>query len=389
MKKILIFSTTYLPLIGGAEMAVKEITDRIYDFQFDMITLRFNSRLPKFERVGNINVYRLGFSKENPTLTDLVKFPLILNKFFFPITACFKAISLHRKNKYFAIWSIMAAYAGFAAMFFKTSYPKVPYLLTLQEGDPIDYIKKKVFLVKPLFKKIFTKADFIQVISNYLSSFAREIGYQGDLAVIPNGVDIVNFSRPLSGQHIKRSDLGLNENNKVLITISRLVKKNAVDDIIQSLVYLPDEVKLLVLGDGPDKIKLIDLAKKLKLENRIIFIGQVAHPVLPEYLALADIFIRPSLSEGLGNSFLEAMAAGTPVIATPVGGIVDFLHNGETGLFSKVRDPKSIAAEVKKYIENKELTEKIKVNAKNLIIKNYNWSLIAEKINDIFTKLTN
>ena len=102
---------------------------------------------------------------------------------------------------------------------------------------------------------------------------------------------------------------------------------------------------------------------------------------------MADIFIRPSLAEGLGISFLEAMAAGTPIIATPVGGIVDFLRDGETGLFCEVRNPKSIAEKVKMYLENKELSETIKINAKELIIKNYNWDLITKKMEAIFNKI--
>ena len=63
MKKVLIFSLAYLPFIGGAELAVKEITDRIYNFEFDMITLRFNKQWPRFEKIGNINVYRVDGSK--------------------------------------------------------------------------------------------------------------------------------------------------------------------------------------------------------------------------------------------------------------------------------------------------------------------------------------
>jgi glycosyltransferase involved in cell wall biosynthesis len=70
------------------------------------------------------------------------------------------------------------------------------------------------------------------------------------------------------------------------------------------------------------------------------------------------------------------MAAGTPVIATPVGGIVDFLYDGQTGLFCEVSNPKSIAAKVKELLNNKELAETIKINAKELIIKNYNWDFL-------------
>jgi len=388
-KKVLIFSTAYLPLVGGAEVAIKQITDRIASIEFDMITLRFDSALPKHERVGNVNVHRIGFTEDNPAMTDLVKWPLKLNKYFFPFMACAKACRLHRQNKYDGIWAMMAAYAGFAAVFFKFCHKNMPYLLSLQEGDPIEEIKKKVFFVSPLFKRIFMRADFIQVISNYLASYAKEMGYRGELAVVPNGVDIKKFSIfnfQFSKNEFKKK-LQIGEDEKIIITASRLVKKNAVDDIIKALEYLPENIKFLILGDGPDRLKLESLAEKLNVSDRIIFFGAYNNDDLPQYLALADFFVRPSLSEGLGISFLEAMAAGVPVIATPVGGIVDFLVDSETGLFCEVNNPQSIALKAKIYLENKELTEKIKINARELVIKNYDWNLIARKMEVIFNKV--
>lgn len=108
---------------------------------------------------------------------------------------------------------------------------------------------------------------------------------------------------------------------------------------------------------------------------------------VPKYLAVSDIFVRPSLSEGLGNSFLEAMAAGLPVVATPVGGIPDFLRDGETGLFCEVKNPKSIAEKVKILLVNKVLREKIIKNAQEMVLRDYDWDLIAGKMRNIFEKL--
>jgi len=393
-KKILIFSTAYLPFIGGAEIALKEITDRIKDIQFDMITLRFDSNLSKFEKIGNINVYRVGFTKANPDMADLVKFPLFLNKLFFPFTACLAAGSLHRKNKYDGVWAMMAAYAGFAAMFFKIFHKNTPYLLTLQEGDPISEIKKKVRLVFPLFKMIFTKADFAQAISNYLADWAREMGFKGKLEVVPNGVDVNKFnvkSLKLNASEIK-NNLGIKDSEKVIITASRLVKKNAVDDIIKSLKYLPANVKLLILGDGPDRKILEDLEKELNVSDRIIFKGAYKNDDLPQYLASADVFARPSLSEGQGIAFLEAMAAGVPVIATPVGGIVDFLLDASagsgqaTGWFCEVKNPQSIAEKIEYILDdnNKNKVREVIENAKKMVEKEYDWEIIASKMKNIF-----
>ncbi len=373
-------------------MAIQEITDRINDIQFDMVTLRFDCNLPKFEKIRNVNVYRIGFTQKISPMADLVKFSLRINKLLFPFMAFFKAVCLHRKNKYDAIWAMMAAYAGFAALFFKMTHPKVPYLLTLQEGDPIEYIKKKVRFVYSLFLRIFTKADFIQAISNYLADWARDMGAQNPIEVVPNGVDFNFFSKPILQETrvlIRRNEKfdSFTDSDKIIITTSRLVKKNAIDDIIRSLKYLDNSYNLLILGKGEERDHLEDLALELKVRSRVHFKDFIPHSVMPDYLKSSDIFIRPSLSEGLGNSFLEAMAAGIPVIATSVGGIPDFLKDGEMGLFCEVRNPKSISEKVKILLENKELVQKITANAKEMVAKNYDWDLIAEKMKNIFNKL--
>ena len=361
-------------------MAVKEITDRLDslggdedDVRFDLITAKMDRKLPRFECIGNVDVYRIGFG---------IKF----DKFLLPILGFSRAIKLNKKNKYNLVWAVMASYGGFAAMFFKKKNPKTPFLLTLQEGDSEKHILKRVGIFYPLWKKIFSSADYIQVISNYLADFAKKYGAKCPIEVVPNGVDIDKFQNPKSEIRNKLKIKNFKQEIN-LITVSRLVEKNAVGDIIEAMKYLPENVKLLIIGTGELENKLKLKTKNEKLETRINFLGHINHKELPEYLASADIFIRPSLSEGLGNAFLEAMEAGVPVIATPVGGIPDFMKDEETGLFCNVSDPKSIAEKIKIYLENEDLRNKIIANAKEMIEKNYDWNLIAERMKKIFEKL--
>src|SRR3989344_2488310 len=124
--RILIFSLAYLPFIGGAELAVKEITNRIKDLDFDLITVNLDGRQKPEEKIGNVLVYRLGRHK--------------LAKYFFPILAYRQARRLYAQKPYDAIWAIMANQAGLAALFFKRRFPAVKYLLTLQEGDSLKSI---------------------------------------------------------------------------------------------------------------------------------------------------------------------------------------------------------------------------------------------------------
>ena len=365
-KKILIFSLAYVPFVGGAELAVKAITDRLVDFEFDLITLRFNKKWPKLEKIGNINVYRIATPK-----------------LLFPFAAFLKAIKLHKKNNYDAIWSIMANRAGYAALFFKTFHPKVKFLLTLQEGDPESYPKSRMgfakFFAGPLFGKIFKRADCIQAISNYLADWAKRMGAKAPIEVVPNGVH--------QGESlISRTRL----DGAIIITTSRLVHKNGIDILVRAVSNLKTQnlnLKLWILGGGPDKDKLRKLAQELKVEDAVEFFGHIEPEKIPDYLGKADVFVRPSRSEGLGSSFLEAMAEGLPIIGTPVGGIPDFLNDGETGLFCKVDDPKDLAEKIKRLLSNDSLYKKLSQNGRALVLKNYDWNSIANKMNIIFIKL--
>lgn len=386
MKKVLIFSTTYYPHASGAEMALREITDRIDDIQFDMITLRFDRSLPAFEKIGNVNVYRIGFTKVKPTPNDLIKFPLKINKLLLPFIGYLKARKMHQANKYDSIWSLMASFNGFAALFFKLNYKNVPYLLTLQEGDPLEHYKRRVRFVYPLYKMIFSKADKVQAISSFLADHAKNMGQKNKIKIIPNAVDIKEFTKEFTQTELKavRSGFGVQDDEKLLIHTGRYNLKNALDDLIRSLQYLPKNIKLLLIGDGPDKEKLESLTKDLKLKSRVIFHEFVPQKELPRYLKASDIFIRPSLSEGLGSSFLESMAAKVPVVATPVGGIPDFLINEKTGLFCQVRNPKSIANAVKRYFSDEDLRGEIINRAYSLVVNGYNWEKISKGMHEIF-----
>jgi len=397
IKKILIFSTAYLPLIGGAEVAIKEITDRMGNedfsarggpaFIWDMITARIKRDLPKCERLGNINVYRIGLGLG------------ALDKIILAMFGAFKARRLDKKNNYDAIWSIMASQASIGAAFFKIFNKNKKLILTLQEGDEEEHLARYVFnikflyklLVRPWHRLVFKKADKVTAISNYLKERAIKNGVKAPVEIIPNGVDIRNYELRIMNHELNRlkNKLGIKKNDKILITTGRLVKKNAVDDIIRSLTCLDRNIKFISLGAGPDFDKLKNLAKETGVDKRVLFLPLVENKDVIKYLKIADIFIRPSLSEGLGNSFLEAMAAGIPVIGTPVGGIPDFLINNETGFFCEVQNPKSIAEKVNYILDekNKEAVLKVKENACRLVAEKYNWDKIAEKMKNIFNIL--
>src|SRR3989344_3295614 len=400
MKRVLIFSLTYYPdFVGGAEMPVKKTTDRIDpdDIAFDMITLRLSAKLAKKERIGNVVVYRIGFYGSNPLPGDLIKFPLKLNKYLYPFLSWFKAVRLHRMHRYDALWSIMTSYASFGALFFKMSHPSVKYLFTLNDGDPIEYLKRKARFVYPLFVRLFTKADLVHAPSAYLGNFARSMGYLGDVEFIPNALDVEDFARDYPEAEIDavRQKLGKKPGDIFLITTSRLVKKNAVDDVIKSLGFMPEEVHFFILGKGPDLEMLEGLAKSERVAGRVHFLGHVDLKEIPKYLKACDIFVRPSLSEGMGNSPIEAMAAGLPVVSTQVGGLSDSIIDPDrnpakrpTALAVDTHSPEQIARQVKRFLDNKEERERIVAYAKEFAQANYNSTAIDKAMRErVFAKL--
>lgn len=363
-KRIVIFSLAYEPLIGGAEIAVKELTERLTtDFSFDMVTLRFSREHARTEQIGTVSVHRVTSWK-----------------FLFPFAAALRALFLHRRNHYDAVWAIMANRAGAAALLFKLFHPRTPLILTLQEGDPISDIMHKVGILRPFFKMLFKRANVVTAISNYLAEWGRKMGAKNTV-LVPNGVNVSKF------QSTEAQNANKTPNTKTIITTSRLVPKNGVEDLIEAMRYLPTHYKhykLLIVGSGPLEASLKSRVESEELGNRITFVDEVSHEKLPQYLWASDILCRPSLSEGFGISFIEAMAAGLPVIATPVGGIPDLLRDKETGLFCKVNDPKSIADAVLLLEEQPALRETIIAGALRMVREKYDWNLIAQQMHEVF-----
>lgn len=380
-KRILICSTAYLPLIGGAEVAIKEITDRTDGFEFDLITARIRKDLPKEEVLGNVHVYRVGWGSG-------------LDKFLLPILGLKLACRLHTKQKYSLVWAMMASQASVLAVFF-AKLKKVTLLTTLQEGDEESHLKRYALglgflykiLIRPWHRLAIKKADHIQVISDYLKERAQKMGATAPITVIPNGVHVEKFSREIAEDEKQalRNELGLTPSTKVVLSVSRLVHKNAMDILVRAMQHV--DAVCVIAGSGPDVHKIEAHIAKLQLHS-VRLLGDVEHKYLSAYYAIADVFVRPSRSEGQGISFIEAMAVGVPVIATPVGGIVDFLKDGETGLYCEVDNPQDVAEKINIILGDSELAEKLAKNAQKVVSEKYDWNILSQKMQELFISIT-
>ncbi|HUD02691.1 MAG TPA: glycosyltransferase family 4 protein [Candidatus Paceibacterota bacterium] len=391
MKKILIFSLAYYPAhVGGAEVAIKEITDRLEpsDIEFHMVTLRFNKEAAIEEQIGNVHVHRVG----PPAGGD----GAYLSKILFPLLAALRARKLNKSKHFDALWAMMT-YMLFPLMLARTLGLRTPYALTLQDGDSYEKVFDRWY-IRPFTTLLdlgFRKASVVQTISTYLATWAKKRGYRGAIEVIPNGASLPP-QKEYSYQELDvlRAQVGKKEGDVLLISVSRLVHQKAIDVVIQALALLPQNIKLLVVGDGEERPMLEQLVKKLQLSERVVFVGKVERDMTAKYRAIADIFVTPSRTEGLGIAFLSAMAAGLPVVATQEGGLADFIFDSKknpgqepTAWAVDKDNPAQIAEAVKDILNNPEQTKKVIANASKMVEQKFNWEQIAKQMRQkVFAK---
>jgi len=402
MKRILIFSFAYEPFVGGAEIATHEIAQRLVQrgWRFDVVTARFISSFPREEELDGVRVVRVGPAFRTRTVGALSKSQLFVIKMLYPLAALWAAVSLQKKESFQATWSIMASYGGVAASLFSFCFCRTPLVLTLQEGDEEDHLTRYVgrvsflykLLIRPWYRLPFRRARRATAISSSLKERANSVRRDLDVVVVPNGVHVEDFEQAFS--HEERAQLrrkfGLHEKNHVVLSTSRLVEKNGIDRLIRAAQFVPEDTVILLVGDGPRKEEYVQLATDLSVRDRVVFAGHVSYGELPRYVALADVFCRPSRSEGLGNSFLEAMAAGVPVIGTHVGGIVDFLFDPDinseppTGLVVSGDYPDAIARAINRFRTDEDLRHTCVSHAQKLIRDRFQWDAVASQMEAVF-----
>lgn len=376
MKRILIFSLAYYPsFVSGAEAAIKEITDRISpeDIEFHLITLLFDKHAPREEQIGNTHIYRVGFGGA------------YLSKVLFIPLAALKARSLHKKLLFNAVWAMMT-YMLLPAVLARAIGVRVPRILTLQDGDPYEKVFERAF-IKPFIPVLdygFRTTNLVQVISSYLGTWPKRRGYMGEVVHIPNGANPRDLHEEVSKDEISklRASLKKKPGDIWLVNTARLVHQKGTDDTIRALTMLPKQVSFLVVGGGPDEQSLKALALELGVEDRVIFTGAVERTQVTAYRRVADIFVGPSRSEGLGNAFLSAMASQLPVVATQEGGLAEFVFgpndtHPQTAWVVGKDDSESIARAVENILAHPEKVEMVTKTAREMVLEKYDWDKIA------------
>ncbi|GJM23026.1 MAG: glycosyl transferase [Planctomycetota bacterium] len=179
-------------------------------------------------------------------------------------------------------------------------------------------------------------------------------------SVIWSSVD-VNALRPVRSRDKIRAELGIPDGELLLLGVAQLTHRKGYDLLLDALAALPSHElppwRLLLAGEGPALAELSQQATRLALDERVRFLG--ARDDVPDLHAAADVFLMPSRSEGLGIASLEAMAAGTPVLAAQVGGLAEAVVHEETGLLVPPEDVPALSAALQRLLRDDDLRARL------------------------------
>ncbi len=367
-KNILIFFW-YYSHPGGAELFVEEVTRRLLsDYNFELITAKCKKNLPREERINGVLIHRLGIGN------------FFIDKFFFPCFAILKAFKIKKAKRISVIHAVIANVSGFAAMTFH-QLTKIPFLITEQSGNLDRQVRKLTPIAFWIYKKIYQKADFIHVISNFLKQTVLVLGVEEEkIEIIPNGINLSEFESFTEGERKEKYRI---------VSVARLNKYKGLEYLITAMPEILKsfpKAKLVLIGSGNERENLKLRIKNLKIEDKVEFKGDIPHKEIPKELVKSSVFVLPSLEEGQGVVVLEAQASGIPVIGTNVGGIPDFIRDGKTGILVGPAEPRDISQAVIKIFSEPEFAQKLVENAKD-DLERYDWDNVADKIDKIYKRL--
>lgn len=230
------------------------------------------------------------------------------------------------------------------------------------------------FVSFPLELKHIKSSDIITTVSDSVAEELEEYGLNPDeVSVVSNGVD-TNLFYP----NKKESKI----NKKYIMYAGRIDREKGLFDLIESAKYICSkrtDISFIIAGNGRDINKLKRKIKKIGLQNRFTFLGQIEKDHIIKLYQSATLFILPSYHEGLPTVLLEAMSCGLPVIATDVRGNRDLISNGVNGFLVPPKNPKKMTETISILLENQSLREQVGKNARKTIMENYTWNAVSYK----------
>lgn len=210
------------------------------------------------------------------------------------------------------------------------------------------------------------------------------------IALVYNGIDLEKF-RPFEKKVIdeKKERLGLDENKKIIGHIGRLSSVKGQKFLIQAASLLArrrKDVQFLIIGDGDEKDNLLNLIVADEVLKDIVFLKPTVKDT-SLVLAVMDVFVMPSLQEGLGLSILEAQAQGIPVVASRVGGIPTVIEDGVTGLLCEPAEAHALAEKIEKLLDDPSLRASLVEKGFKRLKEKFSLGLMAEKTKKIYEEV--
>lgn len=291
-----------------------------------------------------------------------------------------------RKSFNFQIIDVHWVYPDILTAYLCAKIYKKKFIVTVRGLEALHLGERGIR--KKILDFLLIKADYIITLSSELKSLVEDIGVSKEkIKVILNGVNISDFF--LMDQKMARRHIGIPEEKKVIISVGSLIKTKGHHKIIEALPLLEDlNVELYIIGgigqEGDDKVFLEEVAASNHLSN-VHFVGKVPHGELTYWYNLADLFCFASYNEGCPNVIMEALACGTPVVASDVGAMRDIIDSSLKGYIFSAQDEE----EMRKKIRNA-LTQKWDRKAIHLSMKKESWGECARQVletyNDVLSK---
>jgi N-acetyl-alpha-D-glucosaminyl L-malate synthase BshA len=258
----------------------------------------------------------------------------------------------------------------------------IPIITTLHGTDITLLGKDKSF--KPVIEYAINQSDVVTAVSQALKEETiRYFNISNKIDMIPNFIDMSLYkqhgSTSLRNRYAKHGEY-------ILTHISNFRKVKRITDVIKIFkkVYDENPCVLLMIGDGPDRLRAEQLSRELGISSKVKFLGKLK--VIEKILAISDVFLLPSETESFGLVALEAMASMNAIISTNSGGLKEVNINGVTGYLSNVGDTNKMAKDTIKLLNDSSLLDTLKENAVNHA-KSFDLSKVLPQYEKIYNSL--